>query len=124
MVRDGIVLSLLLASLWALVTMLAPRAEAVPAPPYGGCREVLQDYPAYHDSEGAAICRERGWNIRKHIVVNRHGYVLWTDMRPCPTDGEDRVSTPCLWNALEQGNKRGQSYWLGVRGWQHIVRFH
>ena len=82
--------------LWALLWMLVPQgadaAEPVQRAPYGGCAEVLQDFPAYLHTEGADWCRDHGWTIRRHLVVGPHGVVRYNTMTPC--DWEDDTSGP------------------------------
>jgi hypothetical protein len=72
----------------ALVTggcaVTQPADAATPTvAPYGGCGEVLQDFPAYLHTQGADWCRAHGWTIRRHFVLNPRNQVRWIDLPPC-----------------------------------------
>lgn len=77
------------------------RTGEVTAQPYGGCWEGA----LYTDSQGAQDCRDLGWTMRRHLIVNPHG-VAWTDLPRCATEDGAR----CRWNAGRMGNRHGQSF--------------
>lgn len=50
------------------------------------------------------------------VIVNRHGVLLGTNMPRCATED---ANGPCMWNAHEEGNHRGLSYWVGTNNRVH-----
>lgn len=69
--------------------------------PYGGCWEAYR----YVQSQGAQDCRDLGWRVRGHVVVNPRG-AAWTDLKRCRVED----SGHCYWNAGRRGNHRGLSF--------------
>lgn len=51
--------------------------------PYGGCKELVQDYPAYVHTDGAADCRDLGWIVRPRILVAPTGHILVNTLPRC-----------------------------------------
>jgi hypothetical protein len=107
----GVVIAALITFTMALVVMggcTAVRADAVNrvnAPridqPYGGCWEGA----LYTHTQGAQDCRDLGWTMRRHLIINPRG-VAWTDLPKCVTEDSDR----CYWAAGRMGDRHGQSF--------------
>lgn len=79
----------------------ASKADAADRP-YGTCREAWQE----PFSPGADDCRQRGWTITRHLLINPHNVRAWTDFEAC----EFEDSTRCFWNARTRGNHHGRSF--------------
>ena len=90
------VLALAVAVFLLAVTAVTLPVKASSATPYGGCKEVLQDWPALIDTPGADECRAEGWVIRRRLVVGPHHWVWRSRLPDCVT--EDSGDGPCSWN--------------------------
>lgn len=74
--------------------------------PYGGCNEAWQ---APH-SDGARQCRADGWTVSRHLVLNPHDVVMFTDLHECRYEDGSGQRPRCVWFGDYMGNGHGLSY--------------
>ena len=87
------------------------QVKSMNVTPYPGKDVCAQLWEHPHTREAQA-CRDKGWVIQRHLIVNRNNNA-WTDLRKCPTEDSER----CYWNARLRGNHRGHSFvQLGRKG--------
>lgn len=82
----------------AMIGLTTTQAHANPAP-------CVTAHTHLH-SETAALCREDGWTVRAHLVINPRNIVRWTSFPKCRQED----SPNCRWNARTMGNGIGDSF--------------
>lgn len=87
-----------------LVLLVQGKADA--AQPYGGCDEAWQA----PSSEGAQLCRDKGWTVTSQLVVNPRGVVKASRLPDCAT-----AAAPCaLLAGLDSGWLDSDYTWHSV----------
>lgn len=117
----GLAVGLLVAAITILGTF--DKAHAAGGhQPYGGCDESIN----YVSTAGADWCRDHGWTVTKHIVVDPNGWVrAWHHLDPCRyEDPTIAVHLPCRWNfgPGQMGNGKGDKFWVSRGGRTHYVK--
>lgn len=105
-----IILGIILGTILGLVINERAEADTIRLHPVSHCAHVV-GWNTVHSAE-AQRCRDKGWVIHEHLLINRNGNA-WTDLPPCTTEDSRR----CYWNARTMGNGHGQSFvQLGKKG--------
>lgn len=121
--HDNIILLLvatMIAGVLATIVVLGTSARADAAQtqgaqpqgaPYGGCEEVLQDYPAYIHTEGAQWCRKHGWTLRPNVAISPRHVLRYYNLPSCKYEDGSGQRATCGWNVTTgDGNGRGLVY--------------
>jgi len=95
------------------------EADAAEGRPYGGCKELTQDWPSAEGSPGARWCARHGWTIRHRFVLDPHNRVRLLWLPSCKFED----SRGCYWNAATRGNGSGSSFITTQRGRTFFVHF-
>jgi hypothetical protein len=94
-------------------------AEAADGRPYGGCKELTQEWPSAEGTPGAAWCARHGWTVRHRFVLDPTNRVRMLWLPSCKHED----SRGCYWNAPAMGNGRGASFIRTKRGRTFYVHF-
>lgn len=93
----------------------SPTAGEQTTEPYGGCDEAL----GYPGTEGHQWCKDRGLLPGTVVKVSGHDVLIASNLPPCLNDEPE--GGPCLWNADQQGNGDGTSFWLDEHNEPHYL---
>lgn len=103
----------IIAGLVLIAISCTPKAHAAP---YGGCDEAWQA----PTSAGAQTCRDHGWTVTSHLVLDQHAVVRWTNLVSCHYEDASSAheTFPCGWNMPPGGGHDGLTmYYTGT--WRH-----
>jgi hypothetical protein len=104
----NVMLGVILGCALTLTSTIVGMQQADAAPPYGGCKEAWQA----PQSEGADWCRDRGWTVRKRVVLNPHAVLRYWNLDPCTYEDGSGQTNVCGWLGNKDGNGRGLSYYI------------
>lgn len=69
-----------------LLSVASPSLASTSTEPYGGCKEAWQA----PKSQGARDCRQMGYTVRPHFVIDPQHRLVATDLRRCTSPDHKR----------------------------------